>query len=80
MSDSPPAEQPRRRRWWRRRWGLVLGGAVVVLLGAFAGLWEVSSSPVLCNSCHIMKPYVDAWKTSKHNQVACVQCHYPPGL
>jgi len=27
-----------------------------------------------------MKPYVEAWRTSKHNQVACVQCHYPPGL
>jgi nitrate/TMAO reductase-like tetraheme cytochrome c subunit len=53
---------------------LVLGGA------AFAGLWELSSSPMLCSACHIMKPYVDAWRTSKHNRVACVECHYPPGL
>jgi hypothetical protein len=27
-----------------------------------------------------MKPYVEAWKTSKHNKVTCVQCHYPPGF
>jgi nitrate/TMAO reductase-like tetraheme cytochrome c subunit len=57
---------------------LVVG--LVVLGAAGVGLWEVSSSPVLCNSCHIMKPYVEAWRTSRHNQVACVQCHYPPGL
>jgi nitrate/TMAO reductase-like tetraheme cytochrome c subunit len=73
----PEAPAPRRRglKW------LVLGLLVVVVLGAGgAGLWEMSSSPKLCSSCHIMKPYVDAWKTSKHRNVACVQCHYPPGF
>jgi nitrate/TMAO reductase-like tetraheme cytochrome c subunit len=74
----PPPDRPRRRRWRviliLLAVGLVVGGAAGV------GLWEVSSSPVLCNSCHIMKPYVAAWKASKHNQVACVKCHYPPGL
>ena len=73
-------EQGRRRRG---RWRVILIVAVaglVVLGAAGAGLWHVSSSPRLCNSCHIMKPYVQAWKTSKHNKVACVQCHYPPGL
>ena len=25
-------------------------------------------------------PYVDAWKVSKHREVARVQCHCPPGL
>ena len=47
---------------------------------ALTGLWHVSASPQFCNSCHIMRPYVDAWKVSKHHEVACVQCHYPPGL
>ncbi len=76
--DRPGPPPPRRRR------GLVMlllaGGLLVVGSAATAGLWHLSSSPMLCNSCHIMKPYVDAWRTSKHNQVACVQCHYPPGL
>jgi hypothetical protein len=27
-----------------------------------------------------MRPYVEAWKGSAHRNVACVQCHYPPGL
>ncbi|MFZ1059199.1 MAG: cytochrome c3 family protein [Candidatus Rokuibacteriota bacterium] len=70
-----------KRRWWRRRGLLVpLGIALVVGGAALVGLWEMSTSPLLCNSCHIMKPYVEAWKTSKHNNVTCVQCHYPPGF
>jgi hypothetical protein len=27
-----------------------------------------------------MEPYVQAWQVSKHADVACVECHYPPGL
>jgi hypothetical protein len=27
-----------------------------------------------------MQPYYDAWKTSSHNKIACVQCHYEPGI
>ena len=27
-----------------------------------------------------MKPYYQAWKTSKYNFVLCVDCHYPPGF
>ncbi len=79
--DLPPeAAAPARPR---RRLGIavliaVLGLAVVGA-GGF-GLWEMSSSPKLCNSCHIMKPYVDAWRSSKHNGIPCVKCHYPPGL
>jgi nitrate/TMAO reductase-like tetraheme cytochrome c subunit len=73
--DAPPA---RRRRG--RILLIILGSLLLVGSAAGAGLWKVSSSPMLCNSCHIMKPYVDAWRTSKHNQVACVECHYPPGL
>ena len=76
--DEPPAP-PRRRRGGPVLLG-VIALAVAAATAAGAGLWHVSSSPMLCNSCHIMKPYVEAWRTSKHNQVTCVQCHYPPGL
>ncbi len=65
----------------RRRLVLVvLGGLLVVGAVGLAGLWQVSASPQFCNSCHIMEPYVQAWKVSKHAAVACVDCHYPPGL
>ena len=51
-----------------------MGGATLT------GLWHVSASPQFCNSCHIMRPYVAAWKMSRHRTVPCVQCHYPPGF
>ncbi len=75
-------EPPKGGRGGRRR----IIGAVVALvlvvggLAVAAGLWHVSASPQFCNSCHIMRPYVEAWKVSKHAGVACVQCHYPPGF
>ncbi|MBI4635045.1 MAG: NapC/NirT family cytochrome c [Candidatus Rokubacteria bacterium] len=69
------------RRWRRGTIVLVVAGGLAVVGGAAgAGLWHVSASPQFCNSCHIMRPYVEAWTVSKHGSVACVQCHYPPGL
>jgi len=50
-----------------------------VFVAAFIGLYEYSTSPGFCRSCHIMTPYYQAWKTSSHNFVPCVMCHYPPG-
>lgn len=54
----------------------IIGLAVMV---ALLSLVRYSESPRFCHSCHIMEPYYQAWKTSKHNSVACVECHYPPG-
>jgi nitrate/TMAO reductase-like tetraheme cytochrome c subunit len=55
--------------------GVLIGFFILLLIGLF----EYSTSPRFCKSCHIMKPYYDAWKSSKHNSVPCVKCHYPPG-
>jgi predicted CXXCH cytochrome family protein len=53
-----------------------------VALGLVAMLFmvQVSSTPTFCGSCHIMKPYYDSWKHSKHSNVACVECHIAPGI
>lgn len=65
----------------RRRVVLIaLAVSLVVGVAVLAGFWKVSSSPSFCNSCHIMEPYVTAWKHSKHSTVACIDCHYPPGF
>ena len=56
----------------------VLAVSAAGILALFIGLLYYSASPSFCNSCHIMKPYYEAWKTSRHNQVTCVECHYPP--
>ncbi len=56
----------------------VLGIFGLFLLGG-VGVYEYSTYPGFCNSCHIMEPYYNAWKTSKHfGHASCVDCHYPP--
>ncbi len=57
----------------------LLGLGFLCVLALFVLLFEYSTSPRFCNSCHIMRPYYNAWKDSKHNFVRCVECHYPPG-
>ena len=57
-------------------WILILIG--LGMLGG-VGMYSYSTNPSFCNSCHIMEPYYNAWKTSKHHGSAtCVDCHYPP--
>src|SRR5262245_39223255 len=42
---------------------------------------QVTSTPQFCGTaCHIMKPYYESWSHSKHNQIACVECHIAPGI
>jgi nitrate/TMAO reductase-like tetraheme cytochrome c subunit len=56
--------------------GMVVGLAMVMTYGAM----EVSSTPTFCGSCHVMEPYYDSWSTSSHSDIACVECHIPPGI
>lgn len=55
--------------------GLFLGFTIVAILA----MVHVTSQPSFCGTCHIMKPYYNSWHASKHNQVACVECHIAPG-
>ena len=61
------------------KWGFVLVLALVVMCG-MAGFAEYSMQPEFCQSCHIMEPYYQAWHSSKHKDVPCVDCHFEPGL
>jgi hypothetical protein len=61
------------------------GPLVVFAIGlgivATVGMVQMTSTPNFCGyTCHNMKPYYDSWKLSKHNQIACVECHIAPGL
>ncbi len=63
---------------------VVLGIAIGV--GAFTfhyaeGHSYLSSDPVACVNCHIMRPQYDSWQKSSHHGVAtCVECHLPHDL
>ncbi len=60
--------------------GLVVGMLVAIGLVGMGTAVEVSSRPQFCGSCHIMAPYYASWKESTHRNVACVECHIPPGV
>lgn len=60
-------------------WGWILVAAVVGMAG-MAGFAEYSMKPDFCRSCHLMEPYYQAWHSSSHSKVACVDCHFEPGL
>jgi len=62
----------------RPRLWVILAAAILAVLGSGFGFLEYSTSPRFCNSCHIMKPFVKAWKESTHSEIGCVECHYPP--
>lgn len=70
------------RRWRAqlqpRFFAVLAAGGLLGLLGVLGGA-KYSESPRFCKSCHIMQPYYDAWSTSNHKGVKCVECHYPPG-
>src|SRR3989337_2871133 len=68
------------RLYLQPRFFKFLGFLGILVLIYSAGMFEFSTSPYFCASCHIMKPYYQAWKTSKHNHVPCVDCHYPPEI
>ncbi len=43
-------------------------------------VFSLSSSPLFCSSCHIIRPYYSSWKTSKHVKAGCLSCHQKPGF
>lgn len=65
--------------YFRKRFFYIAGSILLFVFISLLGLAKYSESPSFCHSCHIMEPYYKAWKGSKHNMVACVECHYPPG-
>lgn len=56
----------------------LLGLLALLIIISMVGLFRYSTSPSFCNSCHIMTPYYNAWASSRHSFVPCVDCHYPP--
>ncbi len=54
--------------------------ALVFLAVAGAGMLSYTENPNFCVTCHVMRPYYDSWRTSSHNFVACIECHYTPGM
>jgi len=52
---------------------------VVLMVSLVAGSEYYTSQPEFCGTCHTMQQQYKAWQHSKHNEVSCVDCHFPPG-
>ncbi|MBI4411515.1 MAG: NapC/NirT family cytochrome c [Deltaproteobacteria bacterium] len=70
------------RKWHahlKPRFFLLIGLVALTIFAGMLGMAKFSEHPAFCNSCHIMEPYYNAWKTSQHHgKAVCVDCHYPP--
>jgi hypothetical protein len=67
--------------WGKIKFVAILSGVIfIVLLFLSVGGYYYWSSPNFCKSCHIMRPYYESWKSSSHREVACVKCHFEPGV
>ena len=53
-------------------------GVGLMLSSAFS--LKVTAHPRFCTSCHYMDEYYESWQHSSHKDVACVECHYDPGI
>jgi len=67
-----------------RRTAILLAILLALMISVGGGgtyvAMELTTRPKFCNSCHIMEPYYTSWENSSHSHVACVECHYEPGL
>jgi nitrate/TMAO reductase-like tetraheme cytochrome c subunit len=68
------------RQYCRKHWKSCTLIGILLFTGCSWGMLEYTHYPGFCSTCHVMEPYYEAWKSSSHNMVGCVDCHYPPGL
>lgn len=67
---------------WILKYRLIIVIMLIVLISTVVSekALEITENPAFCGkNCHIMMPYYDSWRTSSHNDVRCVECHYEPG-
>ena len=64
---------------WRNL-AMLVTAAVILTFVVLTLFFEVTSQPEFCGTCHIMQPYVVAWKTSSHSDIDCITCHARPGI
>jgi nitrate/TMAO reductase-like tetraheme cytochrome c subunit len=63
-----------------KRFLLFFGINVFLLLVILTISAEITSRPAFCPTCHYMETFYQSWRTSAHNKVDCVECHFEPGI
>lgn len=78
-------KNPKKKRFFKnvsgyRRFLLFFGIYFVLFVIILAATAEYTSRPSFCPTCHYMEPFYNSWKSSSHNKIQCVECHFEPGL
>ena len=63
-----------------KRFLLFSGIYILVFLILMSTAAEYTSRPAFCPTCHYMETFYQSWRTSAHNKVDCVECHFEPGI
>jgi hypothetical protein len=63
-----------------KRFLLFTGIYIFLFLLLVSGAAEYTSRPSFCPTCHYMETFYHSWRTSAHNKVDCVECHFEPGI
>jgi hypothetical protein len=63
-----------------KRLFLFLGLNIFIILIVITIAAEITSRPSFCPTCHYMETFYQSWRTSAHNDVDCVECHFEPGI
>ena len=63
-----------------KRFLLMSGLTIFGLLLLLSVSAEYTSRPSFCPTCHYMETFYQSWRTSAHNKVDCVECHFEPGI
>jgi hypothetical protein len=62
----------------KRRKGLLITLGIIIVVGYIGAnivAYSLTYKPEACLTCHIMEPYYQNWKASRHNKVGCIDCH-----
>lgn len=83
--DEKIEKPPKEVKWFKKirgfkRFLLFTGIYIMAFLILFASAAEYTSRPAFCPTCHYMETFYQSWRTSAHNKVDCVECHFEPGI
>ncbi|MBR9980762.1 MAG: cytochrome c nitrite reductase small subunit [Desulfatitalea sp.] len=57
---------------------LVVATVGIAAVAASPKLIEMTSTPMFCNSCHVMNDQYESWfMTGIHRTIKCIDCHLP---
>jgi nitrate/TMAO reductase-like tetraheme cytochrome c subunit len=85
MSEDTIQEPKKGKRFFKKvrgykRFLLFTGIYLFLFVLLVAVSAEYTSRPAFCPTCHYMETFYQSWRTSAHNKVDCVECHFEPGI